>query len=170
MRQQVEKHATVASCAVCHVRIDPFGFALEKYDAIGRLRAEGNRRPAGGCEGQAQGRHRIRRHRRTADLPADEEERRDRAAVLPDGCWGMLWGGPTTLSDTSLIDEMVAEMNRNEGRRVGGGVDDRSQPAVSDDSRPGHGGVSLPPAGFAVRLELAWTLWSRFQRPSMKPA
>src|SRR5205823_9214627 len=38
VRQLVEKHASVPSCAVCHVRIDPFGFALEKYDPIGRLR------------------------------------------------------------------------------------------------------------------------------------
>ena len=38
VRQMVEKHAHVAECAVCHERIDPFGFALEKYDAIGRLR------------------------------------------------------------------------------------------------------------------------------------
>src|SRR5204862_312427 len=37
-RQQVERHAKDKACAVCHVRIDPFGFALEKYDAIGRLR------------------------------------------------------------------------------------------------------------------------------------
>src|SRR5262249_60036242 len=40
VRQQVEKHARVPSCAVCHVRIDPFGFALEQYDAIGRLRTK----------------------------------------------------------------------------------------------------------------------------------
>ncbi len=28
----------MASCAACHSRIDPFGFALEAYDPIGRLR------------------------------------------------------------------------------------------------------------------------------------
>ena len=38
VRQLVEKHRQVASCAVCHDRIDPFGFALESFDAIGRLR------------------------------------------------------------------------------------------------------------------------------------
>ncbi len=38
MRQVVEKHVSVAQCAICHQRIDPFGFALEKYDPIGRLR------------------------------------------------------------------------------------------------------------------------------------
>src|SRR5262249_32169442 len=37
-RQLVEKHAREPSCAVCHQRIDPFGFALERYDPIGRRR------------------------------------------------------------------------------------------------------------------------------------
>ena len=38
MRQLVEKHVSVPSCAACHQRIDPFGFAFERYDPIGRLR------------------------------------------------------------------------------------------------------------------------------------
>ncbi len=35
IRDQLEKHRQIASCAVCHKRIDPPGFALEKFDAIG---------------------------------------------------------------------------------------------------------------------------------------
>lgn len=38
VRQLVEKHASDAKCSVCHRRIDPLGFALERYDAIGRRR------------------------------------------------------------------------------------------------------------------------------------
>jgi hypothetical protein len=38
MRQITEKHRSLASCAKCHDRIDPFGFALESFDAIGRRR------------------------------------------------------------------------------------------------------------------------------------
>jgi hypothetical protein len=38
VRELVEKHTQDAKCAVCHRRIDPFGFALEHYDAIGRWR------------------------------------------------------------------------------------------------------------------------------------
>ena len=38
VRQLVEKHSSDAKCAVCHRRIDPFGFALEGFDAIGRRR------------------------------------------------------------------------------------------------------------------------------------
>jgi hypothetical protein len=37
-RQLIEKHSSVPECARCHARIDPYGFALEQYDAIGRLR------------------------------------------------------------------------------------------------------------------------------------
>lgn len=40
-RQLIEKHSSTAACAKCHVKIDPFGFALEQYDAIGRLRTAG---------------------------------------------------------------------------------------------------------------------------------
>ena len=38
VRQLVEQHSSNAKCAVCHQRIDPFGFSLEGFDAIGRLR------------------------------------------------------------------------------------------------------------------------------------
>lgn len=38
VRQLVEKHREVASCAKCHDRIDAFGFALESFDTIGRSR------------------------------------------------------------------------------------------------------------------------------------
>ncbi len=38
VRQLVEKHTSDPRCATCHVRIDPIGFALEAYDAIGRKR------------------------------------------------------------------------------------------------------------------------------------
>ena len=37
-RQLIERHSTEPECAKCHARIDPYGFALEQYDAIGRLR------------------------------------------------------------------------------------------------------------------------------------
>jgi hypothetical protein len=37
-RQLIELHSSDARCASCHKRIDPFGFALEGFDAIGRTR------------------------------------------------------------------------------------------------------------------------------------
>ena len=39
-RQLIARHSSDAACAQCHMRIDPFGFALETYDAIGRFRTQ----------------------------------------------------------------------------------------------------------------------------------
>lgn len=38
IRDQLAKHSTSASCASCHLKIDPQGFALERFDPIGRAR------------------------------------------------------------------------------------------------------------------------------------
>ncbi len=38
IRQQLDKHRSVASCYDCHRKIDPLGFALENFDPIGRWR------------------------------------------------------------------------------------------------------------------------------------
>ena len=40
IREQLAKHREIATCAECHRKIDPFGFALENFDAIGRWRNE----------------------------------------------------------------------------------------------------------------------------------
>jgi mono/diheme cytochrome c family protein len=38
MREQLARHRQIASCAACHARIDPPGFALESFDVIGGWR------------------------------------------------------------------------------------------------------------------------------------
>jgi mono/diheme cytochrome c family protein len=38
MREQMERHRTNPICASCHSRMDPIGFALENFDAIGKWR------------------------------------------------------------------------------------------------------------------------------------
>jgi mono/diheme cytochrome c family protein len=40
MRDQMQVHRANAVCAACHNRMDPIGFALENYDAVGRWRSE----------------------------------------------------------------------------------------------------------------------------------
>jgi hypothetical protein len=40
LRQALEKHRENAACASCHSRLDPLGFALENFDAIGKFRAK----------------------------------------------------------------------------------------------------------------------------------
>jgi hypothetical protein len=38
IREQLEKHRSQESCAVCHAKIDPAGFALENFDVLGGWR------------------------------------------------------------------------------------------------------------------------------------
>ncbi len=44
-RDQLEKHVTDAACASCHRKMDPLGFSLDNYDAIGAWRESTAARP-----------------------------------------------------------------------------------------------------------------------------
>ena len=45
LRQQFEQHRANQSCAGCHALLDPIGFAMENFDAIGRFREVDHRLP-----------------------------------------------------------------------------------------------------------------------------
>ncbi len=115
MRQQVEKHAKVASCAACHVRIDPFGFALEKYDAIGRLRAK----DLGGLALDT----RVKL-RDGSEFDGIEGLRtylltRKKDVVVRLFCrrlLGYALGRAVALSDEPLLDDMVRALHTHEGK------------------------------------------------------
>lgn len=40
IREQMDVHRKNPACAACHVRMDPLGFSLENFDAIGRWRTQ----------------------------------------------------------------------------------------------------------------------------------
>jgi hypothetical protein len=42
LRQRLEKHRQVESCASCHAKMDPIGFGLENYDGVGQWRDQDN--------------------------------------------------------------------------------------------------------------------------------
>jgi hypothetical protein len=114
-RQLVERHVSDPSCAGCHVRIDPFGFALEKYDPIGRLR-----------------------DKEVTGLPIDAHSKlkdgtefdgidglrtylltKKKDVIVRLFCrrlLGYALGRAVTLSDTALLDEMVRELENNGGK------------------------------------------------------
>ena len=58
IRQQLDAHRTQESCAACHAKIDPAGFALENFDVLGgwrdhyRALGEGQPPPGFGKNGQ----------------------------------------------------------------------------------------------------------------------
>jgi hypothetical protein len=115
MRQLVEKHTRVAECAVCHVRIDPYGFALEKYDPIGRLRDK----DLGGLPVDAKAKLRDGTEFDGIDGLRNYLLTKKKDVFVRNFCKKLLGyslGRAVTLSDQPLIDEMIAEMNKNEGK------------------------------------------------------
>ena len=114
-RQLVEKHVSVQSCAVCHVRIDPFGFALEKYDPIGRLRDK----EVTGLAIDAKSKLRDGTEFEGIDGLRNYLLTKKKDVIVRLFCkrlLGYALGRATTLSDTTLIDEMVSALNKNDGR------------------------------------------------------
>ncbi|MBI3411622.1 MAG: DUF1592 domain-containing protein [Planctomycetes bacterium] len=114
-RQQVEKHVSVASCAVCHVRIDPYGFAFENFDAIGRWRLK----EAGGLPVDARATLKDGTEFEGIDGLRNHLLTKKKDVIVRLFCRKLLGyavGRATTLSDTSLIDEMVSELDKNDGR------------------------------------------------------
>ena len=45
IRAQMEAHRTNATCAACHQRMDPLGFGLENFDAVGAWRTQDGKFP-----------------------------------------------------------------------------------------------------------------------------
>lgn len=45
VREITERHRSDSKCAGCHIRIDPYGMTLERFDAIGRLRPASELKP-----------------------------------------------------------------------------------------------------------------------------
>jgi hypothetical protein len=115
MREQVMKHTKAPQCAVCHVRIDPFGFALEEYDAVGRLRAKG----PGAAPVDARARLKDGTEFEGIEGLRNYLLTRKKDVIVRLFCrrlLGYALGRSVTLSDQALIDEMVAELERNDGR------------------------------------------------------
>ncbi len=115
LRQLVALHTSEPGCASCHRRIDPFGFALEGFDAIGRRRDRDmagrpldtrTTLPDGSeVEGLAGLRDYLLEHRR-------EEVLRQFCRKL----LGYAIGRELKLSDQPLVTEMLERLAENDYR------------------------------------------------------
>jgi hypothetical protein len=114
-RQLTERHTKDASCAACHVRIDPFGFAFERYDPIGRLREK----DAAGRPVDAKSLLRDGTEFEGLDGLRNYLLTKKKDVIVRLFCrrlLGYALGRAVALSDETLINEMVADLNKNDGR------------------------------------------------------
>jgi hypothetical protein len=108
VRERLDLHRNQVACQGCHVRIDPLGFALERFDSLGRWREtyrEGQQIDDVGTLSngeQIQGIAGLRRYLRVHDT----EFRRTLAANLV----AYFLGRPESIADTSLIESVCDEL------------------------------------------------------------
>ncbi len=100
LREQMEAHRRSPACASCHVRMDPLGFSLEHFDALGRWR---DATPAGPI---------------------------DATAVMPDGARFEGAAGLRTFLSTHREDFARTFTEKLLAYAVGRGLDARDLPAV----------------------------------------
>jgi hypothetical protein len=106
-RQLIERHSSDARCAGCHKRIDPYGFALEGFDAIGRSRSADTRTVT--FDGTAvEGLAGLRDYMAT-------QRRADFLRQFSRKLLGYALGRSAQLSDQPLIDNLA----RTEGGHIG---------------------------------------------------
>ena len=55
IRERLAEHRSNSACAACHRLIDPVGFALEQFDAVGRWRTRDEGRPIDAAGGLPDG-------------------------------------------------------------------------------------------------------------------
>jgi len=114
-RQLIEKHSSDQSCAHCHVRIDPLGFSLESFDAIGRFREQ----DSAGRTVDTLARLRDGTEFRGIDGLRNYLIETRREAVLHQFCrklLGYALGRGVQLSDEPLILEMLEKLKQNDYR------------------------------------------------------
>ncbi|ADB14763.1 Protein of unknown function DUF1588 [Pirellula staleyi DSM 6068] len=123
VRVRLEAHRKIESCAACHAKIDPLGFALENYNAIGQYRE----REGFGYKGRidendpkidASGK--LPDGRAFADLAELQQIlREDEAKFLK--CFvtklsTYALGRGIEFSDRALIEQLASELKKNDGK------------------------------------------------------
>ena len=108
-RQLIQKHSSDPTCARCHSKIDPFGFALEDFDAIGGARNGMNTLAILEDGSQFVGLEGLRSY--LLNNRRDDFVRQFCRKLL-----GYALGRSVQLSDKQLLDEMQAALKASDYR------------------------------------------------------
>ncbi len=121
IRQRLEMHRNEPTCASCHAKIDPFGLALENYDAIGAWRTQQNGegfRGGGAPAIEAAGKLPSGREFKT---PAEFKQallaEKDRfARALTQKVLTYALGRPVGYTDTATVEQITTQLAANQYR------------------------------------------------------
>ena len=113
VREELAQHRSIATCAECHRKIDPLGFALENFDPIGAWRTQYGKNLPIDASGQLPSGEKFDdiRHLRTLLIERHESFTRSLAEKL----MTYALGRELEIGDRPAIDEVLAELAENNG-------------------------------------------------------
>lgn len=111
LRQRLELHRSNPNCASCHNSLDPIGFGLENFDAIGRYREKDNELPIDASGSLASGETFVgaRELKQLILAQKDEFARHFTVKML-----GYALGRGLVDSDYCIVDNIVTDLKANE--------------------------------------------------------
>ena len=112
LRHQMEKHREKPVCASCHAQMDPIGFGLENFNAIGRWRDKDGEfpiEPAGELKTGETFKNAVELTKILA-----ETKKEDFARCLTDKMMTYALGRGTEYYDRATIEKVVQELDRND--------------------------------------------------------
>src|SRR5262245_39866770 len=113
VREMLTAHRETATCASCHSRIDPLGFALENFDQVGRWREQDAGKPIDNSGELPDG-------TKVAGIAGLKQALLDRKELfvrnLTSRMLGYALGRGLTLRDSCTVDRIVAELKEHDYR------------------------------------------------------
>ena len=114
VREQLEVHRNKESCASCHRGIDPWGIALEHYDAIGKFRTKVKSKPVVATDTLPDGQELKGAAILKQYLVNHRHEDFSRALVTRLSIYAL--GRDLQLSDEDLVDDLTNDFIRQDYR------------------------------------------------------
>lgn len=113
VREQLVKHREIATCAACHRKIDPLGFALENFDAIGGWRDQYEKRTPIDPSGKLPGGDTFQTVSEFRKLLADRQDQLDRC--MTEKLMTYALGRELEIGDRPAIDKILKELSTSKG-------------------------------------------------------
>ena len=126
LRERMEQHRDNPVCASCHTRMDPLGFALEHFDAVGQWRETDSGR------GRSTRRSRWMASSSTARRPSASAAHADDEFVrtVTEKMLTYALGRGLEYYDAPAVRQLVRDMKAQDYKLVVAGARDRPEPAV----------------------------------------
>jgi hypothetical protein len=111
LRQKMEQHRQNPNCAICHAKLDPLGFGLENFDAIGKWREQDEGKTID-ASGELPGGKKFSGPKELRAILLDRKA--DFVHCLTEKMLTYAIGRGLEYKDRCAVDQIAAELEKNE--------------------------------------------------------